>query len=151
LHVHTLDGYDVRAQVVALVRDHLKPGEFYKKREEVGDGAFRRLARRCELDLLYRVAKADSLGRNADWVPRDEWYGSEAQEWFIARARELEIEEKAPSPLLMGRHLLEMGLQPGTRIGEITRAVYEMQLDGRVRTLEEAIEAAQQMNNAPQK
>ena len=25
--------------------------------------AFRRLARRCEPDLLYRVAKADSLGR----------------------------------------------------------------------------------------
>ncbi|MGH8773400.1 MAG: CCA tRNA nucleotidyltransferase, partial [Burkholderiales bacterium] len=59
LNIHTLDGYDVRAQVIALVREHLKPGEFYKKREEVGDGAFRRLARRCELDLLYRVAKAD--------------------------------------------------------------------------------------------
>ena len=70
LNIHTLEGYDVRAQVVALVRDHLKPGEFYKKREEVGDGAFRRLARKCELDLLYRVAKADSLGRNAEWVPR---------------------------------------------------------------------------------
>ncbi len=151
LNVHTLDGYDVRGQVVALVRDHLKPGEFYKKREEVGDGAFRRLARRCELDLLYRVAKADSLGRNADWVPREKWYGSEAQEWFIARARELEIEEKAPAPLLMGRHLLELGLEPGTRIGEITRAVYEMQLDGRVRTLDEAIEAAQQMREDSEK
>jgi len=40
--------------VIALVRDHLKPGEFFKKREEVSDGAFRRLARKCELDLLYR-------------------------------------------------------------------------------------------------
>ncbi|HXI25809.1 MAG TPA: HD domain-containing protein, partial [Pyrinomonadaceae bacterium] len=58
LNIHTLDGYDVRAQVIALVRDHLKPGEFYKKRDEVGDGAFRRLARKCELDLLFRVAKA---------------------------------------------------------------------------------------------
>jgi tRNA nucleotidyltransferase (CCA-adding enzyme) len=58
LNIYTLDGYDVRGQVVAIVRDHLKPGEFYKKRDEVGDGAFRRLARKCELDLLYRVAKA---------------------------------------------------------------------------------------------
>src|SRR6267142_1962296 len=74
LNLYTLDGYDVRAQVIALVREHLKPGEFYKKRAEVGDGAFRRLARKCELDLLYRVAKADSLGRNADWVPREKWY-----------------------------------------------------------------------------
>ncbi len=145
LKIYTLDGYDVRAQVIALVREHLKPGEFYKKRDEVGEGAFRRLARRCELDLLYRVAKADSLGRNAPWVPREKWYDAAAQEWFIERARELEIERKAPAPLLMGRHVLEMGLEPSPRVGEITRAVYEMQLDGRVRTLEEAKEAAGQM------
>jgi hypothetical protein len=35
-----------------------------------------------------------------------------------------------------------LGLAPGPRIGEITRAVYELQLDGRVTTLDEAIEAA---------
>jgi tRNA nucleotidyltransferase (CCA-adding enzyme) len=142
LNIHTLDGYDVRRQVIALVREHLKPGEFYKKRDEVGDGAFRRLAGKCELDLLYRVAKADSLGRNAPWVPREKWYDSAAQEWFIQRARDLEVEQEAPAPLLMGRHLLEMGLEPGPRIGQITQAVYEMQLDGRVRTLDEAKESA---------
>lgn len=142
LNIYTLDGYDVRAQILALVRDHLKPGEYYKKRDEVGDGAFRRLARKCELDLLYRVAKADSLGRNAEWVRREQWYDSEAQEWFIARARELEVEQQAPAPLLLGRHLLELGLEPGPRIGEITKAIYEMQLDGRVRNLDEAKEVA---------
>jgi tRNA nucleotidyltransferase (CCA-adding enzyme) len=120
------------------VREHLKPGEFYKKRDEVGDGAFRRLARRCELELLYRVAKADSLGRNAEWVPREKWYDAEAQEWFIRRAEELEVAQRAPEPILLGRHLLELGLTPGPRIGDITRAVYEMQLDGRVVTLEDA-------------
>jgi tRNA nucleotidyltransferase (CCA-adding enzyme) len=126
--------------VVALVCAHLKPGEFYKKRAEVGDGAFRRLARKCELDLLFRVAKADSLGRNADWIPREKWYDAQAQEWFIARARELAVEQTAPPPLLLGRHLLELGLAPGPKMGEITRAVYEMQLDGRVQTLEQAKE-----------
>lgn len=145
LNLHTLDGYNVREQVLALVRDHLKPGEFFKKREEVSDGAFRRLARRCELDLLYRVAKADSLGRNADWLPREQWYDAEAQEWFIERARELEVVTHAPAPILLGRHLLEMGLEPGPRIGEITRAIYEMQLDGRVGTLDEAKEVAKDM------
>ena len=138
LNIHTFDGYDVRAQVIALVREHLKPGEFFKKREEVGDGAFRRLARKCELDLLYRVAKADSLGRNADWVPHEKWYGSEAQEWFIQRARELAVEQQPPAPILLGRHLLEMGMEPGPRIGEITKAVYDLQLDGRVSTLDDA-------------
>jgi tRNA nucleotidyltransferase (CCA-adding enzyme) len=145
LKMFTLDGYDVRAQVLALVRDHLKPGDFYRRRESVTDGAFRRLARRCELELLYRVAKADTLGRNAPWVPREKWYTAQAQEWFIARARELAVERKPPAPLLMGRHLLEMGLRPSPLVGEITRAVYEMQLDGRVRTLEEACEAGRKL------
>ena len=148
LNIHTLNGYDVRAQVIALVRDHLKPGEFYKKRDEVGDGAFRRLARKCELDLLYRVAKADSLGRNAEWVPRENWFTAGAQEWFIQRARELEVESQAPAPILLGRHLLELGMPPGPRVGQITKAVYEMQLDGRVRDLAEAKLAAKKILSA---
>jgi tRNA nucleotidyltransferase (CCA-adding enzyme) len=145
INVHTMDGYDVRRQVISLVREHLKPGEFYKKRDEVGEGAFRRLARRCELDLLYRVAKADSLGRNADWVPREKWYGAEAQEWFLQRVKDLHVERRPPDPLLLGRHLLELGVQPGPRMGQLTRAVYEMQLDGRVRTLEQAIGEARKL------
>ena len=145
INVHTIDGYDVRNQVISLVREHLKPGEFYKKRDEVGEGAFRRLARRCEPDLLYRVAKADSLGRNAPWVPQEKWYGAEAQEWFIQRARELDVEQRPPDPLLLGRHLLALGLEPGPRIGEITSAVYEMQLDGRVRTVDDAIAEAKKI------
>lgn len=151
LGIFTINGYNVRAQACALVRDHLKPGELYRRRDEIGDGAFRRLARKCELDLLYRVAKADSLGRNADWVPREKWYGSEAQEWFIQRAKELAVETAAPTPILLGRHLLEMGLAPSPLIGEITRAVYEMQLDGRVRTLDEAKSAAGQLIKSSEK
>lgn len=146
LKIHTLDGYNVRAQVVAIVRDHLKPGEFHKKRAEVGDGAFRRLARKCELDLLYRVAKADSTGRNTDDVPREDWvFTGESQDWFIARARELAVEQKPPEPLLLGRHLLELGLEPGPQLGEITKKVYELQLDGTVRSLDDAVNVAKRI------
>src|ERR1044071_5655411 len=145
LRVFTLDGYDVRAQALALVREHLKPRDFYLKRDETGDGAFRRLASRCELELLYRVAKADILGRNAPWVPPEKWFDSEAQEWFIARARELSVERRPPEPILLGRHLLEMGLKPSPLVGEIQRAVYELQLDNRVRTLEEAKAVAREL------
>jgi tRNA nucleotidyltransferase (CCA-adding enzyme) len=145
LNIHTLDGYDVRGQVIALVREHLKPGEFYKKRDELSDGAFRRLARKCELDLLYRVARADSLGRNADWIPREKWYDAAAQEWFIKRVKELMVEQRAPAPFLMGRHLLEMGMESGPKIGRITKAVYELQLDGKVRSVDEAKEMARRL------
>jgi tRNA nucleotidyltransferase (CCA-adding enzyme) len=142
LNLHTLEGYDVRRQVIAIVADHLKPGLFYRERDKVGDAAFRRLALKCELDLLYRVAKADSLGRKAAGVPDPD---SDAQEWFLERAQTLGVKREGPKPLLLGRHLLELGLEPGPRIGEITERVYQLQLDGTVTTLEEAIAAARKI------
>jgi tRNA nucleotidyltransferase (CCA-adding enzyme) len=142
LGVFKIDGYDVRGQIVELVRNHLRPSEFYRSRNSITDGAFRRLARCVELDLLYRVAKADSLGRNAAHLPREQWKTAEAQEWFINKVRELKIENAAPAPLLLGRHLIELGLEPSPRFGEILRTVYEKQLDGEITTLEEARAAA---------
>jgi tRNA nucleotidyltransferase (CCA-adding enzyme) len=144
LGVYTLNGYDVRNQVVQLVKYHLKPGEFYKTQSKnpVGDGAFRRLARKVEPDLLYRVAKADSLGRNPDWLPAEKRFGSEAQEWFIQKVRELDIEKRAPEPILLGRHLIEQGLIPGPKFKQVLDHVYELQLDGKVASLDQAIHEA---------
>ncbi|HEU5181460.1 MAG TPA: hypothetical protein VFW45_11750, partial [Candidatus Polarisedimenticolia bacterium] len=135
LKIHTFNGYDVRGQVLALVSHHLTPSHFFKNREHVGEGAFRRLARKLEPELLYRVSRADCLGRTGS-------FSTEAQEWFIGQARSLGVERVPPPPILLGRHLLEMGLLPGPLIGEITRAIYEQQLDGRVRELDEALAAA---------
>jgi tRNA nucleotidyltransferase (CCA-adding enzyme) len=143
LGVFTLDGYDVREQVVQLVRYHLTPGMFYKN--PPGSGAFRRLARKVEPDLLYRVAKADALGRNPEWIPKEKWFRADAQEWFIERVHELKVETKAPEPILMGRHLIELGLKPSKKIGEITRTVYELQLDGKVTTLDDALAEARKL------
>ena len=63
LNIHTIDGCDVRTQVVGLVAHHLKPGMLYKA-AQVGDGAFRRLAKKVDLELLARVATSDCLGRH---------------------------------------------------------------------------------------
>lgn len=141
--IFTLDGYDVRSQIVQLVRYHLTPGMFYKSKP--GDGAFRRLARKVEPDLLYRVAKADSLGRNPEWLPKEKWFKAEAQEWFIERMRELNVEYEAPKPILMGRYLIELGLKPSPQFKTILDAVYEKQLDGQITNLNEAIDEAKKM------
>lgn len=148
LGVYTQDGFDVRGQVVELVRYHLKPGEYYNamnRGNPVGDGAFRRLARKVEPDLLYRVAKADSLGRYPEGDRSKMIFGSEAQEWFIERVRSLAVEKKAPDPILLGRHLIDLGLTPSPEFKRILDAVYEMQLDGQVSDLPEAIEQAQKL------
>jgi tRNA nucleotidyltransferase (CCA-adding enzyme) len=136
LNVHSLDGYDVRRQVVGLVAQHLKPGSWFKVRDEVGDGAFRRLAHKVDLELLARVAKSDCLGREPGR------FDCSAMDWFLERARALGVEHRPPAPLLLGRHVLALGIAPGPRVGEILKAVYEQQLDGTVTTVDDAIAAA---------
>jgi tRNA nucleotidyltransferase (CCA-adding enzyme) len=135
LNVHTLDGVDVRAQVLGIVAEHLRPSAFHKAKDTVKDGAFRRLAQRVDLELLTRFARADCNGRGAA-------FDCSAMDWFIERARSLGVEHRPPAPILLGRHLIAMGVAPGPGMGEILRAVYEQQLDGTVTTLEEAEAAA---------
>jgi tRNA nucleotidyltransferase (CCA-adding enzyme) len=131
LSVYSLDGFDVRSQVLGLVVEHLRPSAFHKARETVTDGAFRRLALRVDLELLVRFARADCHGRTGA-------FDCTAMDWFLDRARRLGVEHEAPKPILMGRHLIDMGVAPGPRMGEILRAVYELQLDDIVTTLDEA-------------
>ena len=45
-------------------------------------------------------------------------------------SQELEIENAAPKPILMGRHLLEIGIEPGPEMGRILASAFEAQLDG---------------------
>ncbi len=139
LNVHSLDGYDVRRQVLGITAQHLKPGSWHKVRDEVGDGAFRRLAQKVDLELLARVAKADCEGRKPGR------FDCSAMDWFVERARMLGVEHRPPAPILLGRHLLALGMQPGPRVGEILKAVYERQMDGAVTNLDDAIAAAKQL------
>ncbi len=140
LNVQTLGGYDVRAQVAALVQFHLSPTHFWnaeQKGQKVGDGAFRRLALKVDPELLYRLALADTRGRGS--APP-----SPAPDWLRARMQALTLAAGGPRPLLLGRHLLPLGVAPGPELGAILRAVFERQLDGEVTTLEEAIAAARE-------
>lgn len=132
LNVNSLDGYDVRAQVNGIVANHLKPGAFHKV-VNISDSAFRRLALKVDLELLARVAKADCLGR----VPGH--FDCSAMEWFVERARALGVEHGAPKPFVLGRHVLAHGVQPGPHVGALLKQIYEMQLDGRVMSLEDGL------------
>jgi len=136
LNVFSFDGYDVRAQVLGMTAQHLKPGMWFKVKEEVGDGAFRRLAQKVDLELLARLAKSDCLGRKPGV------FDCQAMDWFLERARALGVEHRAPAPILLGRHLIGLGVEPGPRMGAILKAVYEQQLDGTVASIDDAIAAA---------
>jgi tRNA nucleotidyltransferase (CCA-adding enzyme) len=142
LNVHTIDGYDVRRHVLGIVAHHLKPGMFRQSPTPVSDGAFRRLAQKVDLELLARLAKSDCLGRTGQ-------FDCSAMDWFLERARELGVQHAPPVPLVMGRHLLALGLTPGPRVGAVLRQIYERQLDGTFTTVEDGIALAKEILGQP--
>jgi tRNA nucleotidyltransferase (CCA-adding enzyme) len=135
LNVHTLDGFDVRRAVLGLVAHHMAPSAFRKSPTAVGDGAFRRLAQKVDLELLARFCAADCRGRTGD-------FDCSAMDWFLDRARRLGIEHAPPKPLVLGRHLLDLGVPSGPAMGALLKKIYEKQLDGEVTTLDEGLETA---------
>jgi tRNA nucleotidyltransferase (CCA-adding enzyme) len=135
LNVNTIDGYDVRHTVAGLTAHHLKPGMFYKSPTPVTDGAFRRLAQKVDLELLARLAKSDCLGRPGP-------FDCTAMDWFLDRARALGVEHAPPPPIVLGRHLLELGLRPGPEVGLILKKLYERQLDGEITNIEQGLALA---------
>lgn len=127
------------AAVVPLVREHLKPILLY--RERAGAAAVRRLARRVgRIDRLVRVARADHRGRPP--LPFD---GFPAGGWLLERAGELALAAAAPEPIVMGRHLIELGLEPGPHFGPLLEACFEAQLDGVFSDLEGGLAVAREL------
>jgi len=113
--------------VVALVRDHLKPFMLWRDKDNVSDGAIRRLAMRVPLTMLSRVAAADHFGRTTvEALLRDD----PVSPWLLGRAKELAVADAAPTPLLLGRDLQALGLSPGKAFGVLLKEAFEAQLEG---------------------
>lgn len=120
-------------EVLPLVADHLKPDQLFQ--QGAGASAVRRLARRVgRLDRLLRVARADRDGRPPS--PRDDF---PAAQWLVRTAEELAVLDAPPQPLVLGRHLIELGLRPGPAFRPLLEECFEAQLDGRITSVEEGL------------
>lgn len=123
-------------EVPPLVQHHMRPYAMWKAK--VGDAAIRRLALQVgRIDRLVRVASADDQGRYPDGRVTER---APELEWLMREAERLQLEAEAPKPILLGRHLIEMGLTPGPAFGGIIDAVFQAQLDGAFTDLEGARE-----------
>ena len=119
-----------RERVLPLVANHL--AHF----QTVTDRALRRLAKRLEPENIHGlciVMTADSMGR-----PPRSAVVPENVKTLLARAHELEIQSSPPKPILLGRHLLELGMVPGKNLGEILDEAYDAQLEGQFFDLPQA-------------
>jgi tRNA nucleotidyltransferase (CCA-adding enzyme) len=113
----------IRERVVPLVRNHLA------HLQTLSDRWVRRLAKRLEpatIAELLVVITADQFGR----PPRPQIVSDNALA-LAARAVQLQLQSRAPAPILMGRHLTRLGMTPGRAFKVILDAAYEAQLEGK--------------------
>jgi len=113
--------------VVPLVVNHMVHHRGPKS--VFGDTQVRRLAQRitpATIDDLALVMLADSFGRPPLYSPET----INLIEKLKSKSRALEIASQAPRPILLGRHLIELGEKPGPAFRKTLDAAFEAQLDG---------------------
>jgi len=121
----------IRERVVPLVTNHLA------HLQAESDRAVRRLAKRLEpatIEELIIVITADQFGR----PPRPQQI-SDGVRALESRSKDLKLESSAPQPILMGRHLLELGMKPGREMGVVLDSAFEAQLEGKFFDLPQAM------------
>ena len=97
--------------------------------------AVRRLAVRLapsNIKMWSALSRADALGCGTD-EPR-----YRISTWVEVAAK-LEVREGKPKPILQGRDLIKLGIEPGREMGQLLHRAYEAQLDGVIGNLDEAI------------
>jgi tRNA nucleotidyltransferase (CCA-adding enzyme) len=120
-------------QVLPLVAEHLKPTTLFEA--GAGKNAIRRLAVRVgRIDRLVRVARADQKGR-----PPKPFNAFPAGDWLLEQAKSLNVTSNKPVALIMGRHLIQLGLKPGPEFSKILEDCFEAQLDGHISSVEEGM------------
>jgi tRNA nucleotidyltransferase (CCA-adding enzyme) len=124
LNVHSMDGYDVRLNTIRLCFERKRAPDWFRARDHIKDEEFRFLSARIEPRLVYHLARARG--------------DVEAAEWLRERMQVLEVFDGPPPKLLLGRHLLEMGMAPGPEMGKVTQAAWIAQLRGEFADLEGA-------------
>jgi poly(A) polymerase len=116
---------EVWERVAYLVRYHLR----LVQAPEMRLSTLKRMLREEGFGELIELARMDALASNKDL---------RYVEFCRAKLAELGMEAIRPVPLVGGRDLIEMGYAPGPRFGEILEAVEAAQLEGEVRTPEDA-------------
>lgn len=123
------------------VRELPQPGLLHQSRGAGSDSAVRRLALRISIPSLERLARACFLGLLGPGGAGGE-VEYPAGNWLLERARALGVLNGPPEPLLKGRHLRTLGIEPGRAMGDILKEAFELQLDGSLTSMKEALKWA---------
>ncbi|MBV8278682.1 MAG: CCA tRNA nucleotidyltransferase, partial [Verrucomicrobia bacterium] len=103
--------------VVEAIRNHM----VFKDTPNMRPAKLRRFLGRQNFPLELELHRVDCLGSHGDLQTYD---------LLVNKQKEFENEPIIPPPLLTGRDLIALGLNPGPRFGEILEAIQTAQLDG---------------------
>ncbi len=126
--------HDFIDSILPLVLYHLAPSIYY--RGGAKNSTIRKLSTKVNIEELVMVARADFLGRSTE-ASRSGIY--EGGDWLLAKAKELNVYNKPPKPLIQGRDLIALGYTPSKEFKRILDEVYLAQIEGKISTREEGI------------
>lgn len=113
-------------QVTSLVANHMR----FKDVRQMRLSTLKRFLRLPHFDQHLELHRLDCLSSNGRL---------DSYEFVQAQLQELDREELRPEPLITGRDLIRAGYTPGQAFGEALSAVETGQLEGEIRTPEEAL------------
>lgn len=114
---------ELQKRIIPLIREHMVL---------IGADIRPTLVRRLSSRLYpATVAELDAVIQ-ADHASRPPLEDEHPFPDLMKIASELKVTASAPAPILMGRHLILVGVKPGPEMGEMLKRAYEAQLDGDV-------------------
>ena len=117
---------DLKEEIVACVDGHMR----FKDVKEMRESTLKKFMQRQTFETELEQHRIDCLASHGDL---SNW------RFLKKKIKTMSREELRPAPLIGGSDLLALGLEEGPKIGQLLRAVEEQQLEGRIRTKEEAL------------
>ena len=122
-------------QILSLVENHMRFGDV----EKMKASTLKRFFRLPHFDEHLALHRIDCLSSHGDL---------RLYEFAKRRRDEMPEEEVRPALLITGRDLIAAGYPPGPRFKEMLALAEDAQLEGRVRTKDEAMELIREQFSA---
>jgi poly(A) polymerase len=119
------------AQILALIQQHMRFGDLQRMKEST----LKKFLRLPKIEEHIEQHRLDCLASHGDLTLYD---------FALEKLAATPPEIMRPSPLLTGGDLIAQGYTPGPRFKEILAAVEDAQLEGRLRSREQALTWARQ-------
>jgi len=125
---------DDTEQIAALVENHMR----FAQAMQMKESTFKRFVRMRDFDEHLALHRLDCLSSHGDLSLYD---------FVREKLANMPPEVMRPAPLVTGDDLIALGLAPGPRFKEILSSIEDAQLEGRLKSREEALALLQQELN----